>query len=181
MIEELDPGLKAAWLAMRSFSSLVNLGTQTQRRISAKIILDTMTSVMYRLLDMEYPTGSIEEAVRLGLLAFSYHVFLQWRDIKLPNDHLTDALKNSIHLLRQTGLAYHQFMLWMLMVAAISVFGVDEESWLKEILVEYVTRFRAKTWKDLESILKQYLWIPLLDDRQGQYIYKTLTLEKVAD
>jgi hypothetical protein len=38
--------------------------------------LDTIGSVMYRLLDLRFEAGSIDEAICLGFLCFSCSVFL---------------------------------------------------------------------------------------------------------
>jgi hypothetical protein len=78
LIRNMDNDLAIAWRVMRRFCFMVNLGTQTQRLIRPEIIHETMSAVIYRLLHMRFAAGSIMEAVRHGLLAFSYHVFLQW-------------------------------------------------------------------------------------------------------
>jgi hypothetical protein len=91
LIRNMDNDLATAWRVMRRFCLLVNLGTQTQRLMRLEIIHETMTAVMYRLLHMGFAADSMNETVRHGLLAFSYHVFLQWQDIKLPYNHFPTA------------------------------------------------------------------------------------------
>ncbi|KAK7213782.1 hypothetical protein V2G26_020960 [Clonostachys chloroleuca] len=74
--------LAVAWRVLRRFCSLANLGVHTRRRMRPRLILDTMNSVMYRLLHMEFAADSTDESIRFGLLAFSHHVFLQWHEIR---------------------------------------------------------------------------------------------------
>lgn len=57
---------------------LVNLSTQTQQLVRTEIVYDTISAAIYRLLNIRFPTGSRDKIVRLGLLTFSYYVFLQW-------------------------------------------------------------------------------------------------------
>ncbi|KAK9319510.1 hypothetical protein V1517DRAFT_332366 [Lipomyces orientalis] len=96
LIRNMDHDLATAWLVMRRFCLLVNLGTQTQWLIRPEIIHETMTAVIYRLLHMGFAAGSIGKTVRHGLLAFSHHVFLQWQEIKLPYHHFPTSYQNCI-------------------------------------------------------------------------------------
>ncbi|KAK3670002.1 hypothetical protein LTR78_010101 [Recurvomyces mirabilis] len=171
--EVIDAGLVGAWSIMRRFGLLVNLGSQTERLVSAKVINETMTSVMYRLLCMRYSPGSFNEGVRLILLAYCYHGFLQWRDIKLPCRHLQNALRESTLALQEDGVASARFMLWMLMVGAVSIFDVQKEEWLGATL-RYHARSQRRSWTEVQDILKSFLWIPLLDGEPARSIWDSL-------
>lgn len=173
-IQTTDDHLVTAWLVMRKFCLLVDLGAQTRRSMRPEIIYETMIAVMYRLLYMSFADGSIDEAVRLGLLAFSHHVFLQWQDIKLPYRHFTDRYRNSILALKHFHGVPSQLMLWFLMTGAISVFPVSDEEWLREHIREHVTICHVKTWKAVQDILKSLMWIALLDDQSGEGIYDSV-------
>lgn len=83
-IRQLNNNLATACQIVRRFCLMVNLALQAQQIINPGIIHETMTSVMYRLLHMSFAVGVIDKAVQLGLLTFSYHLFIQWQDIKLP-------------------------------------------------------------------------------------------------
>jgi hypothetical protein len=183
VIPEVDQDLATAWRVMRRFCLLVNLGTQTHRMIYPDFIHETMIAVMYRLLHIEYPPGSIDETVRMGLLAFCHHVFLQWQDIKLPGYPFPSTYRDCVlescrRQQRRHGppeLVDPQLMLWLLVTGAISLFDLHEEVWLSECLREYVVdRCHVKTWKDMQEILKSFMWVALLDDRPGKQIYDHL-------
>lgn len=156
---------------MKRFCFLVDLGIQTQRFIRLEIIHETMAAVMYRLLHMSFATGSLDEIIRHSLLAFSYHVFLQWQDINLPYHRFPTAFHKCIlHLAPANGVS-SQLMLWLLMTGANSVFNMSEESWLKDLLQEYFNKCRVKNWKEMQGILKSFIWIEVLDDQPGESIY----------
>ena len=172
MMEVVNADLAIAWEVMTKFCTLVNLGTQTHRFVSQHLIHETMASVMYRLLDMALPHGSFDEAVRLGLLTFSYHVFLQWRDIPLPHRDYPDTFKRCLVGLIHAGQASSSFILWICMVAAVSLFNVEHDVWLLELLRNYTNRCDVRTWTKTQDILKSYMWVPLLDSQSGEHIYK---------
>lgn len=169
-----DVNLALAWQVMRRFCRLVSLGAQTQRRIHSNIINDTMTAVMYRLLDMKFDTDSIDEAVRLGLLAFSHHVFIQWQDVRLPYQQFPSTYKRCVLSDRLSELALPQLVLWLSMIGACSLFNVPDETWLAECLQNALDRSQVKSWKEMQDILRSFLWIGLLDDEAGKRIYESL-------
>lgn len=176
-IQIVDNNLATAWKVMRRFCLLVNLSTQTQRLMNAEIIHETMVSVMYRLLHMRFANDSIDEAVRLGLLAFSHHVFLQWHDVRLPYSHFPNAYQCCMVELLLAEEAPSQLMLWLLMTGATSIFNTSDEAWLKESLRYHIDGCQAKTWKEVREILKLFMWIELLDDHPGKRIFDLLHLD----
>jgi len=163
---------------MRRFCLLVNLGTQTQGFIRLEIIQETMTAVIYRLLHMGFAAGSLNETVRHGLLAYSHHVFLQWQDVKLPHYHFPTAYRTCILHHKLFDEVSSQLMLWLLMTGANSVFNISDEAWLREYLREHANRCQVKTWKEMQDILKSFMWITLLDEQPGLYIFDLLNLDK---
>lgn len=179
LLRTMDPELATAWRAMRRFCLLVNLGTQIQRLIYHEIILETMTAVFYRLLDMDFADGSVDQVLRLGLLAFCHHVFLQWQDIRLPYDRFPADYRNCILDIKQTAEGVSdQVMLWLLMTGAVSLYNISDEAWLRDYLEEYADRCRMKTWKEMQESLKSVMWIVLLDEQPGKQTFDLLCLDK---
>ncbi|KAH7202861.1 uncharacterized protein BKA55DRAFT_658166 [Fusarium redolens] len=176
--ESLDSSLATAWRIMRRFCVLVNIGTQTQRLIRPQTIHETMTAVMYRLLRMDFTAGSISEAIRHGLLAFSYHVFLQWQDIKLPYHCFPTIYKNCILGLELVDGISSQLMIWLLMTGALSLFSTSEEVWIRDGLRKQADKCWVSSWKEMQDILKSFMWITLLDEQPGKLVYDTTYLEK---
>jgi hypothetical protein len=71
---EIDGELARAWRVMSD--SVINFTVESRQRITVETFLDTMGSVMYRLLGLRFEAGSIGETIRLGFLCFSCSVFL---------------------------------------------------------------------------------------------------------
>lgn len=178
--QDLDEDLVQNWLVTRKFCLLTNLSTQTRMRMQPATIYGTMIAVMYRLLYMTFTAGSLDETIRLSLLAFTNHIFLQWQDVKPPCHHqFRDAYRNylQIHALDTVP---PQLQLWLLMIGAISIFDVSEDPWLSDYLRRQVKKCRINTWKDLQGILKSFMWIPLLDEKLGEEVYSSLTSQPSA-
>jgi hypothetical protein len=175
LVQNMDDDLARAWLVMKRFCSLVDLGTQTKRLMRPELIHEAMSAVMYRLLNMRFALSSIDETVRYGLLAFSHHVFLQWRDIKLPCRHFPTAYRDCILSLESADGTSSQLMLWLLMIGAISIYNVSDEAWLRKSFREHVDKCQVKTWREMQHLLKSFMWVALLDEQSGKYIYSFLS------
>lgn len=176
LIRQLDDNLVTACQIMRRFCLIVNLGSQAKQNFNPEIIHETMTSVMYRLLQTSFAGGVINKAVHLGLQAFSYHLFMQWQDIKLPYRHFPNNYQECIRSLKAIDTASPQLMLWLLMIGAVSLFNISDETWLGEYLREYIDICQIKTWKEMQDTLESYMWIVALDGQLGKQIYDELYL-----
>lgn len=176
MIRDMDVDLATAWSVMRMFCLQVNLGSQNQHFIYPDIIQQTMASVVYRLLHMRFAEGSIDETIRLGLLTFAHHVFLQWQDINLPIHHFPTSYQKCILGARHIDEVSPNLMLWLLMTGARSFFDVAEHAWLRELLQEHCHKCKVKRWKDMHELLRSFMWITLLDEELGKRIYDSLHL-----
>ncbi|KAH8901408.1 hypothetical protein GQ53DRAFT_6281 [Thozetella sp. PMI_491] len=171
----IDDGLATAWRVMKKFCFLVDLGAETQRSMSLTVVRETMTAVSYRLLNVRFATGSIAEAVRHGLLALSYHVFMQWHDIWPPYPQFATAYKSCILGLESPdGSFSSRLILWLLMIGANSVFNARCEAWLRDHFREHADRCRVSTWRDMQRLLKSFMWISVMDEQSGRDIYDSL-------
>ncbi|KAK6822722.1 hypothetical protein PG989_001610 [Apiospora arundinis] len=174
LLSTLDEDLAKAWRTTRTFCMLVNLGTQTRRLLPPESIHGTMTAIMYRLFNMGFAAGLLDETIRLGLLAFTHHIFLQWQDVRVPCHEVTAAFRQSLRQHKPHDLVPPETMMWLSMVGAVSLLDISEESWLRDSLREQLDGCQVKTWNDLHDILKSHMWIPLLDKKAGQQIYDSL-------
>tara|TARA_R110002060_G_scaffold6536_2_gene9899 strand:+ start:564 stop:1220 length:657 start_codon:yes stop_codon:yes gene_type:complete len=172
--QTLNEDLAVAWQVMKTFCMLVNLGTQTQRLIEPELIHQTMASVIYRLLHLGFATSSLDETYRIGLLTFSYHVFLQWQDIKFAHSQCAEKFRNHIKGVMSADNLSPGFIVWLLMTGTSAFFKVEDEVWLRESLRECAGKCNIRSWKDMENSLKSYMWIALLDEKHGKEIFKLL-------
>lgn len=176
--DSVELGRNLCWQVMKRFCLLVKLRTQTQMLIQLELIYEITTAVLYRLPHMDFIVGSLDRAVRRGLLGFSYHVFLQWQDIKLPNSRFPVAYKDCIQSIKSAGSVSSQLMLLLLFTGANSFFDISDEEWLREGLRAHARQLQLSTWDGMLDILKSFMWVSLLVDNLGKQIYDTLHLGK---
>ncbi|KAI1759219.1 hypothetical protein GGR53DRAFT_527819 [Hypoxylon sp. FL1150] len=129
-IGSLDTELARAWEVTKQFSTLVNHAAGAHQKLPKEYLLDTMVSVMYPILPMppdHCEHGSLDEAVRLGLLAYCSSVFLQWAGRNcLVNLQLPELIEDNSGDSSSLSL-----LLWLLMIGAVSVFSDFYDAWLK--------------------------------------------------
>ncbi|CAI6341392.1 unnamed protein product [Periconia digitata] len=184
LCQRFDPELAAIWVAMAGFSAQVNAASHDAGpRISEEHFLESMTSIMYRLLLRRYPIGSIDEAFRLGLIAFSSPVFLHWNRVELPDEKFIAAYRHAIMSLRlkSTNIEPHE-LVWLLMVAAVSkAHELKSLEWLIPWLKIILETCYVQTWYDLKSMLHRVMWIDLVYDSVAQDMFDTVMKREAGD
>lgn len=167
-----SPDLSRAWDTTQTFCSLLNYAAESKRKIPQETLLNTMASVMYRLLNLEFAFGSLDEAVRLGLLGFCSHVFLQWSRVRLPHHHLSKTYKDCLLGLRDP--APPQMSLWLLLIGDVSLFYEEDEQWLRPWLHTILYLCGATSWDEARVIMKAFLWIDFVQDGAGAKAFHSL-------
>lgn len=172
-----DKKLAELWETLSSFCGLVNSAVYNDIKLSDRVLSHTMGSVMYTLLRLSFPTNSINESIRLGLLAFCSHCFLERQGIHLPNVHLYESYRNCFEDVSTQPGGAPQISLWLLMIGKISLFAsnTDESSWIKSRLGEIIGLHRDLSWQKLRLILKSFLWIDILHDAPGKMIFESVS------
>ncbi|EPS35700.1 hypothetical protein H072_10845 [Dactylellina haptotyla CBS 200.50] len=173
----INPKLKESWQIMKVFSVLMNVTAESQKRLPQTILLNTMTSTMYRLLDMKFNPDTINEAIRLGLLAFCSHIFLRWQSVKLNYTHLPNIYKSSLVNLKFSKDFPPHVMLWLLTVGAISIFAEEDDVWLKPWLRVNFELCEIHSWRDMKEKLKDMMWVELVQDEAGEGVYNSCATE----
>ena len=168
---DIDFELARAWRVMSGFCSVINFAVESGQRISTETFLETMASVMYRLLDMHFEAGANDEAIRLGLLACSCSVFLPWRHLGMFYPHLTSAFRDCLASLTSSHIS-SQLLLWLLMVGAVSVFDATDDGWLKPLLLVNIGLCEIDSWSKMQDLLKSFMWIGLVHDKPGKGVFE---------
>jgi hypothetical protein len=169
----LNPDLILAWKVMQGFCSTINSARKRNRRLAKEILLNTMGSVMYRLLDMkDFDTNSPNEAIRLGLLAFTLHTFLNVQNMKPPQTEFPLRYRRCLQSIEFSAKAA-SIMLWLLTIGAISVFAPTDDDWLMPLLRDQMTHCQISQWEGLHDHLKRFLWIGVLHDKPGESVFST--------
>jgi hypothetical protein len=169
---KIDGELARAWGVMSDFCSVINFAVDSRQRITVETFLDTMASIMYRLLDIRFEVSSHDEAIRLGLLCFSCSVFLHWRRLGMSYPFLTAAFRD--RLARLTTTSSHispQLVLWLLMAGAVSVFDPSDHEWLKPLLLVNIGLCEIDSWSKMQDLLRSFMWIGLVHDKPGKGVF----------
>ncbi len=173
-MEELDDEIVEVWDAMANFCSLINLSAEAGGRIRWELFFNTMTAVMYRLIHMSFNVGSVNEAIRLGLLGLSSHVFLQWKVVRTTYVHLRVCYRICLDSVEDLDSMPTQVSSWLLIIGAVSVFEQSDMSWLGPGLRKNVVACRVDLWDEMTDILDSLLWIPLVREKAGKDFYDSV-------
>lgn len=169
----INADVQRAWTVMREFCSTINSATKRNRRLPKEILLNTMASVMYRLLGMkDFDPNSPDEAIRLGLLAFSSYTFLHFQNMKPPQTSFPQKYRDCLQNIEFSA-KVASIILWLLTIGAISVFTPTDNYWLMPLLRDQMRYCQICEWEDMRGNLKRFLWIDMLHDKPGQKVFST--------
>lgn len=164
-LDSLDARLRSAWDDLAEFSQAANIATQCKLRIDTELYQEVMVSIHYRLANLRFDTGSIDETIRLTLLSFSSTLFLQWCGTRTRFEFLSQNMKTSVSLLKDhDGNIPAPLMLWIYIVGAVSVFDEQEQAAFQPDLIEVLRVMKLKSWKEVTSSLKSAIWVDVLHD-----------------
>jgi hypothetical protein len=163
VLQTLDTDLFETFEDLRMFCRYMNHTAETKSRLPAHGLVHSMVAIQYRLLRLRFLSGTLDETVRLGLLAFSSTIFLKWRHVTLRYGYLREAYRNSLlHLLQTQGIP-STLMLWFLVAGSVSVFaGEKTDAKITSLLQSSLEKSRVKTRDDLETILDAVVWIDFI-------------------
>lgn len=161
----IDEELYNAWRTMQGFCSLTNLAAQTGQLLCEETALDTMTSVMYRLLNLRFDASMVDEAIRFGLLAFCHLVFSQPKDLDLCPPHFHASYKDFVSRFKRMYGLPSPIMLWLLFVGGVSGSILIEDTWVNDIWRRHIDVCQIKSWDEMRGILKSFMWIGVLHDK----------------
>ncbi|KAF2443623.1 hypothetical protein P171DRAFT_41528 [Karstenula rhodostoma CBS 690.94] len=169
----LDPELSPVWAAMSHFCALMNIAARNPTaRVTAETFLHVMGSILYRLLHLRFEEGTLDECIRLGLLAFAAPTFLDWQTVYWLNGHFTLAWRQALESILTEFTLAPQDRIWLLMVGTLS-FAHDPA-----FLVRLMDGLRTlaelcdtPTWSDLRELLSSYMWIGTLFDKSGVDVF----------
>ncbi|KAL9621951.1 MAG: hypothetical protein Q9160_003613 [Pyrenula sp. 1 TL-2023] len=171
-LKSINNDLAEAWKTMTDFSSLINFATESQHLIPINTLLDTMASVMYRLLALDFESGSLDEMVRLSLLAFSISVFLFWKKLGLSYTHLATAYKDCLAKLDCSQVS-PELLLWFLMAGAVSILEPDDDKWVKPWIRVNIGLCRLESWDKMRELMFSFMWIDVVHNNPGKSLFES--------
>jgi hypothetical protein len=166
--------LRAVWIIVQGFSQWVNHKVDTDAKLSETWYLSMMITVMYRLLHMRFAPDSLSETIRLGLLAYSAHVFLQWHTCKARTQQLCSSYRGTLLAIDGQRKQDPQLILWLLFIGSVTVFTEADHAWLKPWLRSTLRTCKISRWSELKQTLSSFVWIGLLFDESARAMYESL-------
>ncbi|KAI2610565.1 hypothetical protein GGR54DRAFT_372948 [Hypoxylon sp. NC1633] len=177
MTSRLSPDLAAVWAAMSNFCTLINaIAENGGIKMTEEVFLQSLGSIIYRLLYQRFEPGSLDEAFRLGLLAFSSPIFLHWNRVELPDRLFNSTYREALARLDASqGTVEPREHLWLLMVGALSMsHEPDSVAWLKPQLQKTIELCNAFTWDSVRDLLSSLLWVGLVYDSAGRDAFDSI-------
>ncbi|EXJ66962.1 uncharacterized protein A1O5_09608 [Cladophialophora psammophila CBS 110553] len=164
--------LVQAWTFLKRFCSTINSAAEHKRQLPKETLLKAMAALMYRLIWMNsFDPTSLDEAVRLSLLAFSSNIFLDWQNVKPSHAYLRHTYQNCLLNLSLPSALSPQFLLWMLMIGSLSTFNPADAAWLMPWMRVTIELCEAHTWSQLHRQLKAFPWIDVLHDKPARAMF----------
>ena len=169
-LSDIDDELAQAWGFMSEFCEVINFAVDSGQCISAETFLDSMSSLMYRLLNMHFVTSSSDEINRLGLLAFSCGIFLHWKNLGASYAHFTSAFRSSLRRPTSPPVS-SKLLLWLLVVGSVSAFDATDDEWLRPLLLANMGYCQIDSWSKMRDLLKSFMWIGLVYDKAATSVF----------
>jgi len=165
----LDMKFHYIWEDLREFARSANLAFQTGQKIDCVLFQEILVSVQYRLLLLDVSTGSLVQAIYVGMLAFSTNIFLQMQGFAMRFEKLFGQLRDSIlKLQRLEDDSMVDLKLWLLFIASLFNVGENKNSWLQPEMRKTLESSNQTSWKIVRNTLKRYLWIDALHDNAAR-------------
>ncbi|RYP77500.1 hypothetical protein DL771_001073 [Monosporascus sp. 5C6A] len=175
-LADIDDALVRTWRVLSRFCRLINRAAKSNHQMCTGIYLDTMASVVYRLIYMSFEVGSADEAMRLGLLAFSTSIFLQWKQLGRSYTQLASTYRDSLARIGPSHLP-PPLLLWLFMAGVVSVFEAADIESLKPWLSANIDLNGIDLWSNMQGVLRTFMWIGLVHDQLGQRVFNSTLLE----
>lgn len=170
-LDRLDARLRLVWDDLTEFSRAANIATQCKLSIDTELYQEVMVSIHYRLANLRFDAGSIDETMRLAMLSFSSTLFLQWRGTRTRFEFLAQNMKTSVSLLKHHGSALPALLtLWIYIVGAVSVFDEQEQAAFQPDLTEVLQVMELKSWNQVALSLKSVIWVDVIHDHLSKQI-----------
>lgn len=163
------------WQTLKLFCADINAAAISHSRLSQDILLKTMASTMYRAIDLHLLPGSMDEAVKLAMLAFCRTVFLDWPLLRLSLPWLQHQLEIAICDLMQQSRwdVDNRLLLWVVVIHTITSSstplspGCRTWTWLQEV----TDRCKLVDWPSTKEAMSAFLWIDVVCDRRVQSLF----------
>ena len=171
----LDPKLGNCWKDLHAFSCMSNLAYQTTRKLSPDTYNEMMISILYRLMYLSFEDGSLQEAIRTGVLTFSSTIFLTRHYMKQPYEHLFNLFSSALFKLCQSKsiIVPQPVMLWLMILYHVVAYEQPSPGdWQSVWLGKAVSLTKVNIWPQAHRILKSIMWVDFVHDAPGKKAFE---------
>lgn len=168
-VQTLDQKLRNVFTDLQAFASVANKLVVSNRKLRPDLFQEIMLSIQYRLMLLEYDldTQPIQEALRLGLLAFQTSVFIQMKSIRVKYDYLMERLRKAVSRVPETVPALVDLKLWVLLMGAIALLD-PEAGWLEDTVRRIA---KGRPWEEVYELMRTIMWIDQVHDAPGKQVF----------
>ncbi|KAI8713901.1 hypothetical protein NCS52_01236000 [Fusarium sp. LHS14.1] len=161
----LDTRLRVVWDDLRTLSQSANMASRCGLDMDTALCQEIMISTNYRLIRLRFDPGTMDETIRLALLAFASSVFLQGGGVWIRHEHLYRQLRKSFVVTkgRKDDLP-PQVILWLYVFCVAFDGQGPSHYWLRSGLAELLRAQQLKSWSEVRLWLKSVIWADKLHD-----------------
>lgn len=169
-----SPVIQDVWDDLRSVSCLLN-SSYANPKIGSFTFQEVIISTSYRLLHhfslAEPMPKTMDTACYLVLLAFITTMFLRGPELQHSYNLLAENLRSSLKHLTKHHDRHDSTMLWLFLVAGISVFNESDARWLILQIRKCLSTLQLRGWDDVQKILTRFPWVGYFHDKRGQQLW----------
>ncbi|RDW62815.1 hypothetical protein BP5796_11117 [Coleophoma crateriformis] len=167
-----DPRLVNVWLDLYEFSKAVNIATQTGRTVEFELFQETMISIQYRLLHLDYLDDKAQELLRIVMLEYATKIypplFSHFSTAPMRYPSLRGCLQYYLTTVEQSSNEQSKALLWL--ITTLKLLFLDDE--LKGTQLSQILQvLNLSSWDEVLAILKGFLWIDVLHKEQAKALF----------
>jgi hypothetical protein len=137
------------------------------------------TSVLYRLLQLQYDQRSPSELLRLGMLAYTKTLIIRLPGLGKRMTFIAGQLEAELEPVPSMAEG-SPFLFWALNISALSIFEDTIRDWFRQHFVSTAAALHLHTWSEAKAVLKRFLWVDMLHDQPASLIFQTLVATPVG-
>ncbi|CAH0054992.1 unnamed protein product [Clonostachys solani] len=179
-ISTLEYRLRIVWEDLVEFCSMSNSASQRNQKMPRNTFSEILLSLVYRLLNLSYELDSAEESIRLGMLAYTSMMFLQWHNHMVEFYHLRCMLGATLRNLdNEDPGASLPVKLWLFFTWHMLQ---PPECEYRQLDIWFERLLRAgglSAWCEVRQLLRSTAWIDHINEVDGEKIYSR-TMRRVS-
>lgn len=168
--------LAKLWNVLRSFSVTMNEAAFKAIMVPDQFLLDTIVSVMYRLLHISTMATPPDEAIRLAMISFCTSILIAWRGLRISLPWIQRQCQQNIqHLIQSNPQCLNaELLLWHLLMYTMtfSPLQADDKEMIEISLIRVAAQSGIDCWSGVKAVVTEFLWINIAYDDLAQKIMR---------